>query len=112
MRVIRMTYQGTSFLSTGDIDGEGIPNLLGRFPELQSTVLKVPHHGSSLGDSGRGFFTAVDPEIAVISVGRKHGLPAKDTLQALESTGADLFMTRETGTLRLRLDGERVSVTH
>jgi len=108
--VVRMLYQQTSLLSAGDIDGEGVPDLLGRFSELQSTVLKVPHHGSALGSFGPEFFNAVDPEVAVVSVGQKHGLPAEETLRSLESAGAEVWMTRESGSIRLRLDGKQVHV--
>jgi competence protein ComEC len=73
-------------------------------------VLKVPHHGSRLGEAGKRFFEAVRPRVAIVSVGRLHQLPAHETLAALRRLGAQLYSTREHGALRLRTDGRRLEV--
>src|SRR5262249_53244528 len=56
--------------------------------ELHATMLKVPHHGSA--NQAPGFAAAVDPSIAVISVGRgnPYGHPAIRALRLAGSGGA------------------------
>lgn len=42
--VLHVTGSGSSALLTGDIEPEGWQNLLANHPDLQSDVLKFPHH--------------------------------------------------------------------
>lgn len=108
--VLRMTKGSVSVLLTGDLEERGAPYLLHTGTPLQSTVLKVPHHGSSLGAAGPPFFNAVYPQIALLSVGRLHHLPSADTMHALEVTGARLYSTRAHGAITLRTDGAHLEV--
>ncbi len=108
--VLKLTKGVDSILLTGDVEEAGLPWLLRANGALRSTVLKVPHHGSRLGEIGERFFNAVQPEIAVLSVGRVHHLPAPETLDALRRTGARLYSTRQDGAVSLRTDGERLEV--
>ncbi|MBI4003912.1 MAG: DNA internalization-related competence protein ComEC/Rec2 [Candidatus Omnitrophica bacterium] len=108
--VLKMTKGAVSILLCGDIEEEGLPWLLDTGRPLSATVLKVPHHGSRLGTAGERFFDAVQPKIAILSVGRLHHLPAVETLQALQRTGARIYSTREDGAIHLRTDGRRLEV--
>jgi competence protein ComEC len=108
--VIKLVRGEVSVLLTGDIEEAGLPVLLRHAGTLRSTILKVPHHGSRLGDVGERFFSAVQPAIAILSVGRLHHLPAPQTLQALEATGASRYSTRDDGAIRVRTDGHRFDV--
>jgi competence protein ComEC len=108
--VLRLTKGAISVLLTGDIEEEGLPHLLQANPRLRATVLKVPHHGSRLGQAGEAFFRAVKPAVAVLSVGHAHGLPAAETMQALDRTRAVVYATREEGSVHLRTDGRRLEV--
>lgn len=108
--VLRISMGRVSFLLTGDIEEQGLPWLLRSRQKLQSTVLKVPHHGSRLGLSGRDFFREVGAQLAVLSVGRKHHLPAKQTLEALQDAGAYLLSTRDAGVVTLKTDGKELFV--
>ena len=111
--VVRVTKGSTSLLLTGDIEERGLA-VLNRVPWLAADVLKVPHHGSRLGAPGAEFFQRARPRMAVISVGQLHGLPAAQTLRALESVGAEILTTRRDGAIRLESDGRRwrVRVVH
>lgn len=60
-----------SFLFTGDIEVEREQQLLAYASMLQSTVLKVPHHGSR-SSSRTDFIAAVSPKIAIFSVGQRN----------------------------------------
>lgn len=108
--VVRLVTGTVSVLLAADIEEEGLPVLLGSGRSLQSTVLKVPHHGSWLGRASEAFFDAVRPAVAVLSVGRLHHLPAPETLEALSRTGAATYLTRDDGAVRIRTDGVHLKV--
>ena len=65
---------------------------------LQADVLKVPHHGAAT--SIPEFFQAVAAEVAVVSVGENdYGHPVPATLEAIASTGAQIWRTDRHGTI-------------
>ena len=108
--VLKVTLGAVSVLLCGDIEEAGLPWLLNAGYALGSTVLQVPHHGSRLGEAGAAFFHAVQPQVAILSVGRTHHLPAPETLEALRRKAARIYSTREDGAIHLRTDGERLEV--
>ncbi|OAI42528.1 hypothetical protein AYO38_11410, partial [bacterium SCGC AG-212-C10] len=73
--VMRVDFGETSFLLTGDVEGEA-QELLARAPDAQVDVLKVPHHGSKTSDAA--FLQGTGATVAVISVGEsnRYGHPA------------------------------------
>jgi competence protein ComEC len=109
--VLKLTKGSVSVLLCGDIEEAGLPWLLREQEALRSTGLKIPHHGSRLGAAGERFFEAVQPQIAILSVGRLHHLPSPETVQALRQAGAQIYSTREDGAIHLRTDGRRLEVT-
>ncbi len=106
--VARLLYGDTSVLLTGDapIDTERI--ILSETPPvfLQSTVLKVGHHGSKNSSSAE-FVNAVSPKYAMISVGKdnKYGHPAQRVLDVLAEAGAKIFRTDFLGTVIMKSNG-------
>ena len=78
---------------------------------LQADVLKVPHHGAAT--SLPEFFGAVDPELAVVSVGpNPYGHPVASTLASIAATGAEIWRTDEHGTVTVGFeDGVPVVTT-
>jgi len=108
--VLRVTKGSVSVLLTGDIEEIGLPVLLDRPQDLQAAVLKVPHHGSRLGRSGDELVRAVQPRLAVLSVGWVHHLPAAETLDTLTRHRVRVLSTRDAGAVQLRTDGERLEV--
>ena len=108
--VVKLTKGTISVLLTGDIEEAGLPRLLRERGALRATVLKVPHHGSRLGEAGERFFRAVHPSFAILSVGRLHHLPAEETVRALERNGAQIFSTRRDGAIHLRTDGTQLEM--
>ena len=68
--VLRVIIGQVSFLLTGDISGAGEFALITDRADLQSTVLKVAHHGSTYATTAE-FLAVVEPQIAVISVGQR-----------------------------------------
>jgi competence protein ComEC len=104
--VIRLTYGRVSFLFTDDIEAAGEAQLLAADPDLASTILKVPHHGSD-SSSTPAFLRAVRPRVAVISVGERNpfGHPAARTLAALRARGARILRTDVEGAITIETDG-------
>lgn len=69
--VAKLNYGKFSMLFTGDIEKEAEQHLINLYKEtniLNSTVLKVPHHGSK-SSSTELFLDTVKPRISLIGVG-------------------------------------------
>lgn len=96
--ILRMTFNGTSFLFTGDAEIENEKMI----EWTQTDILKVGHHGSTTSTS-QNFLNQIKPQYAIISVGKdndyKH--PNKEILQRLEKIGAETFRTDECGTIEI-----------
>jgi competence protein ComEC len=111
--VLRLSWGEVSFLFTADIGVEAEFDLIGQRANLGSTVLKVAHHGSRTSTSPP-FLAAVDPEIAVISVGADNpfGHPSPEVVERLiDRLGEDkLYRTSEDGTIEFITDGETLWV--
>jgi len=109
--VLRLEWNGVSFLFTGDADSEAEQDMLygGVIRDLRCTVLKLGHHGSKYSTSSE-LLAAVDPQVAVISVGEGNtfGHPSDETLSRLD--GVDVYRTDERGTITFTTDGERLWV--
>ena len=110
--VLRVEYGETSFLFMGDAETEDEDALLTGGNVPASTVLSVGHHGSGTSSSDR-FLDAVDPEIAVISVGagNPYGHPHDNILLRLQDHGAEVYRTDLNGQIVCRSDGTSVTVT-
>lgn len=108
--VIKMTYNDVSFLFTGDAESP-IENAMVQNYNVDTTILKVGHHGSS-SSTCQTFLNEVSPEVAVISVGadNSYGHPAQTTLNKLESVGAYVYRTDIDGTVTVSTDGYTYNV--
>ncbi|MBN1843640.1 MAG: DNA internalization-related competence protein ComEC/Rec2, partial [Deltaproteobacteria bacterium] len=110
--VLKVSFDGVSFLLTGDIETEAEKEITGlRGKALKSTVLLVPHHGSKTSSSP-GFLESVDPAIAVISAGWKNrfGFPLQSVLKRYEGRGCKVFRTDLDGAITITTDGTDVKV--
>lgn len=110
--VLRISYGETSFLFTGDAEREEEQELLDAGYDLQSTVLKVGHHGSDSSTS-YPFLREVMPAYAVISVGEdnSYGHPAEDTLSRLRDADVKVYRTDMQGDIICTSDGKEVAFT-
>lgn len=102
--MIKASFSGASILLTGDIADTVEKSLVRAGVNLQSTVLKVPHHGSTYSSSAE-LLSAVDPDLAVVSVAAKnrYGHPTPEALQRYAEAGIPVRSTAEEGTITLRL---------
>lgn len=110
--VIRIVYKNTSFLFTGDAELEEEEDIIDEQYTLESTLLKVAHHGSETSTS-YGFLNEVLPEYAVISVGKNnsYGHPSEDVLSRLRDADATVYRTDMQGDIICTSDGESLSFT-
>jgi competence protein ComEC len=106
--VLRLTYGSVSFLLTADIEAEteSLLALLGA--DIESTMLKVAHHGSKTSSTA-GFIDAVDPAVAVISVGGNNsfGHPNEEVVGRLMRRigGENIYRTDRHGNVEFVTDG-------
>ena len=102
-----------SFLLTADIMWEAEFELITQRAALPSTVLKVAHHGSTTSTTPE-FLAAVNPQLAVISVGEDNpfGHPTEEVVGRLENRvdPENIYRTEEHGTIEFIKDGERLWV--
>ncbi len=105
--VLQMSYGKIDFLFTGDIGANVERDLCEEYPDLESEVLKVPHHGSR-GSSSRGFLNAVRPKIAVVQVGRRntHRHPHKDAIERYDSVHCEVLRTDLDGAVTVTSNGK------
>jgi competence protein ComEC len=108
---LRLAHDGTTVLATGDIERRAEERLLALPERLRATVLKVPHHGSRTSSTPR-FVAAVDPAIAVISVGadNRYGLPAPDVEERYRGRGACILRTDRCGAVTVVANGGTLRV--
>jgi len=98
--VIQLVFGDNSFLMTGDISKKVEKQLVQRYKELKSDVLKVAHHGSK-SSSCIEFIEAVNPKVAVISAGENNwGHPSQEVLQRLAQFDIDILITKEIGDIK------------
>jgi competence protein ComEC len=112
---LRLSWNRVSFLFTSDIGKEAEWYLIAQRANLKSTVLKVAHHGS-LTSTSEQFLAAVNPEIAVISVGtdNRFALPRAEVVDRLTTrVGSDrLYLTSTHGTIEFITDGKGLWLKH
>ncbi len=108
--VLRIVYGNTSFLLTGDAETEEENSILSSGQTIQSTVLKVAHHGSN-SSSGYRFIREVSPQYAVISVGsdNQYGHPTENVLSRLRDADVKTYRTDMQGDITCISDGKTVS---
>lgn len=111
-----VVYGDVRFLFTGDITADAEQVLLETGTAslrlaLPADVLKVAHHGSK-NSSSAAFLEAVNPEVAVISVGagNPYGHPAQETMDRLSAVGANVYRTDKYGTITVISDGQNHEV--
>jgi competence protein ComEC len=104
--VLHVKNGATSVLLEGDAEAPIEQAMLAE-ADLQSTLLKVGHHGS-ITSTRPEFFERVAPQWAVISCGlhNRYGHPRQEVLQELEDAGVQTFRTDIHGASCFVLDGK------
>jgi competence protein ComEC len=107
--VLHVAYGATSVMLEGDAEAPIEQAMLAE-PGLQSTLLKVGHHGS-ITSTRPEFLARVAPQWAVISCGlhNRYGHPREEVLEALEQAHVRTYQTDTNGITCFRLDGKTVA---
>jgi competence protein ComEC len=104
--VLHVKYGATSVMLEGDAEAP-IEQAMLTEPDLQSTLLKVGHHGS-ITSTRPEFFARVAPQWAVISCGlhNRYGHPRQEVLEELQEAHVQTFQTDIHGASCFVLDGK------
>lgn len=97
---------GFRYLATGDAEEESEQALVDRYgDQLQATVFKAGHHGSSTSNT-ESLLEAVRPQAVAISCGvdNDYGHPHAEALRRMESAGAAVYRTDTMGTITFTYD--------
>ncbi len=105
--VLRLAFAGRSVLFAGDLEADGEGELCGRRSlgqPVRSDVLKVPHHGSRTSSSDE-LLDAVEPELAVMSLGWRNQFhfPAPEVLARYAARGARTLRTDRDGAVTVTI---------
>ena len=103
--VLRARVGPMTALFLGDASEREQEDLLLQPAELRADIYVPPHHGAATPHAGE-LVRAVQPSVALISVGagNRYGHPTPETLRAL--SGVRTLRTDRDGTLDVLLDGD------
>jgi competence protein ComEC len=109
--VIRMVYDEVSFLFMGDAETSSEYEIMERYDDITSNVIKIGHHGSRTS-SREEFLISVSPEIAVVQCGlnNRYGHPHTETIQTLEKFEIPYYITANHGTIIMITDGKTIEI--
>ncbi|MFB6272589.1 MAG: DNA internalization-related competence protein ComEC/Rec2 [Salinibacter sp.] len=112
--VLHLSYGEVDALFPGDVEFPAEQNLVRAYgSQLESRIVKVPHHGSSTSSSP-SFVQRVsdgdDTSYAVVSVGREeqYGMPDSQVIARWKSHGMKVRSTAQAGAVWLSTDGQKV----
>jgi competence protein ComEC len=110
--VMRIGYGNFSILFAGDIGSDVEEKLILAGNNLRADVLKIPHHGSR-HSSSHEFLAAVQPKIALLSVGKGIlGIPSHEALKRYDALSIPVLRTDRDGMIKVwkNKDGVKYSV--
>lgn len=109
--VCKLYYKNFSCLFTGDIEQIAEKQILKEYKNnlniLNSTILKVAHHGSNTSSTEK-FLEAVNPKIALVGVGEnnKFGHPNDEVIERLEKIKVKIYRTDQMGEIFIRVNSK------
>ncbi len=109
--VTKIEYKNNAFIITGDAEKESELEMIEGNYDLETNVLKVGHHGSSTSSTDE-FVKKVNPEYAIISVGKDntYGHPHKEVIDRYDEMGIDILRTDEIGDIVFVSDGNKITL--
>lgn len=109
--VVRMEFKDKVFLFTGDaealLEREIIEGNEATF--LKANYLKVAHHGSN-SSTIQEFLDIIDPEVAIISLGKDnpYGFPHREVIERLKELDIAIYRTDLQGNIVVESDGKEI----
>lgn len=109
--VLKLTYGKYSYLFTGDTTSNCEKLMLNK--DIKVDVLKVAHHGSK-SSSTKDFLKKVNPQYAIISVGKdnSYGHPSDSTINRIKKYTNNIYQTKDYGTIVTISDGENLTIQY
>jgi len=100
----KLIYGNIKFLLTGDIEKKVEQHLISQNLNLESDILKAPHHGSKTSSSFN-FIKMINPQVSVISVGRdnRYKHPNDEVLERLNDS--IIYRTDKNGDVKILTNG-------
>ena len=107
--VLRIAFDDTTCLFTGDIGAQAEQWLVSTKRNLKSDVVKVPHHGSK-SSSSETFVAMAQPKVAVITVGKgnRYNHPSAEVLARYENNGTKICRTDQDGAVTVTVHNGRL----
>lgn len=105
--IVKIEYKDVSFLFMGDSEKAEEYSILKSGCNLNSTVLKVGHHGSTTSTTAN-FLKAVNPKYAVVSSENKQN--KNSVIKRLEESCERVYKTYENGNIIFATDGKNVNI--
>ncbi len=109
--VLRCAFGEFTLLLPGDLEQEGLRQMVQNGSLPATLLLKVPHHGSrnSLSEE---FYEELHPRVAVISVGENnlYGHPQREVLDYLQKQGIPVLRTDQDGAISFESDGRSIKI--
>lgn len=107
---IRVSHGKNSFIFTGDAEEKAEKDLIDSGFIIESSVLKLGHHGSK-SSSSEVFLQAVNPQYVVICCGKdnSYGHPHSEVLDLLLEQGRLVYRTDEQGSIVATSDGNSIT---
>lgn len=106
--VSKLSYLDSSFLFAGDISSKTEKLLFDS--NIDSDVLKIPHHGSKYSTSEE-FLSKISPLISVIQVGKNsYGHPTEEVLTRLDNSGIKILRNDTNGNIKIVSDGTNYKI--
>ena len=109
--VLRLRHGRNSILFAGDAEESAESAMCRSITDLTADILKAGHHGSRTSTSDR-FLARVNPQVAVISAGRRNafGHPHPTVLSRLAKRGIRAFRTDQNGAITIESDGATLRI--
>lgn len=108
--VFLLTYKNNSFLFTGDLSQVGENRIVKKYNLAHVDVLKAGHHGSKTS-SGQKLLKQIQPDLAIISVGRNNfGHPAPVVLNRFKKNSIKYLRTDQSGLIKIISNGSQIRV--
>lgn len=109
--VLKLRYGSIVILLMGDVEVEAEEHMLAGDSLSGVQILKVAHHGSKTS-STKAFLEAVNPNLAIMSVGADnvYGLPDEEILNRFKEANIQVLRTDLLGTIIVVSDGSSYRV--